>query len=167
MKKFLIKSFSIILAIVLLSAQNYSVYAKKITVATPNLDETVFTYDEVAIDEVLSDLNDLDAYLESNEDATYESLLECGSTLVADIESAASPMGAASGNSEPPLGIPSFLWGCVFGLVGLLIVYIATDNDKEEAKKAMWGCLAGTAVSVVFYVIVIAAASTADPYYYY
>ncbi len=168
MKKFILKSVSIFLALLLLSAQNYSIYARDMSIATPNLDESAFNYDEALINDVLSELNDLDAYLESNDEATYETLVANGSDLVANIESTASPMGMAGGDSEPPLGIPSFLWGCVFGILGLLIVYIATDNDKEEAKKAMWGCLASSAVTVVFYLVVWGAwaAAASDPYYY-
>lgn len=167
MKKFILKSVSLILALVLLSAQSYSVYAKELTVAVPELDESVFSFNESEINDVLSELNDLDAYLESNEEATYESLLTSGSELVANLESSASPMGMADQNGEPPLGIPSFLWGCVFGILGLLLVYVMTDSNKEETKKAMWGCLAGTAVTVVLYMVVWGVwAATADPYYY-
>ncbi|MCG6187510.1 hypothetical protein [Maribellus maritimus] len=162
MKKFILKSASIILAISLLSAQNYSIYARDITTATPELDESVFNYDEAELNDALSELNDLDNYLESNTDATFESLSEQESDLITNIESTASPMGMSGQDSEPPLGIPSFLWGCVFGILGLLVVYIATDNDKEEAKKAMWGCLAGTAVSVVIYVIAFAAVESSN-----
>ncbi len=168
MKKFILKSASIILAISLLSAQNYSIYAKSVSVLATELDESDFNFDEVEINDVLSELNDLDAYLETNSDVTYESLVVSGNDLVANIESTASPMGMDGGQEgEPPLGIPSFLWGCVFGVIGLLVVYIATDNNKVEAKKAMWGCLAGTAVSVVIYVVVIAAASTTTTTYTY
>jgi hypothetical protein len=168
MKKFLLKSVSIILALVLLSAQSYNVYAKEMTVAIPELDESAFTFNEAVINDVLSELNELDAYLENNEEATYETLLASGSELLADIESSASPMGMADQAGEPPLGIPSFLWGCVFGILGLLVVYIMTEQDKVETKKALWGCVASTAVSVVLYMVVWGAwaAVASDPYYY-
>ena len=167
MKKFFLKSASIILVISMLSAQYHSVYAKEITIAPPELDESAFSYDEAVLNGVLSDLDELDVYLESNQDATYESLSASGSDLIADIESTASPMGMAGQDGEPPLGIPSWLWGCVFGIIGVLLVYILTDNDKEEAKKAMWGCLAGTAVSVVLYMVLWGAwAATVESTYY-
>ena len=50
--------------------------------------------------------------------------------------------------------IASFLWGCAFGWVGLLIVYLVTDNDKEQTKKALWGCLAN-GVAIVVYATII------------
>jgi hypothetical protein len=29
-----------------------------------------------------------------------------------------------------------------------------TENDMDETKKAMWGCVASTAVSVVLYMVI-------------
>lgn len=41
----------------------------------------------------------------------------------------------------PFLGIPSFLWGCVTGPLGILIAFVGTENDHFEAKKALYGCI--------------------------
>ncbi|GAB3330468.1 hypothetical protein GCM10027429_07820 [Marivirga atlantica] len=57
---------------------------------------------------------------------------------------------------EQALGIPSFLWGLCCGVSGIAVVYFVTD-DKEETKKALWGCVTSTAVWAVFYVIYVAA----------
>lgn len=153
MKKILFKSISVILAITLLSVQHSSILASTKS-AVVSFDESVFSYDEELLLAELSDLNELDAYVEANEGISFDELLNESSPLVADIESTASPMGMGGQDGEPPLGIPSFLWGCVFGILGLVVVYIATDNNQDEAKKAMWGCLASTAVSVVLYMVV-------------
>jgi hypothetical protein len=56
---------------------------------------------------------------------------------------------------EPPLGIPSFLWGCVLGWVGILVTYLITDGDKDETKQALIGCVVAGAVYVVFYIVYI------------
>lgn len=57
--------------------------------------------------------------------------------------------------TEPPLGIPSFVWGLCCGVSGLAVVYFVTD-DSEQTKKALNGCLVSTAISaaltVVYYV---------------
>lgn len=141
------------MAITLIVAQNSSILAS--TVSAPvTFNESVFSYDEEALLAELSELDELDAYVESNEGITFDELASEESPLVAGMESTASPMGMAGQEDGPPLGIPSFLWGCVFGVVGLVIVYIMTDNDKAETKKAMWGCVASTAVSVVLYMVV-------------
>ena len=161
MKKFILKSVSIILAISLLSAQNFNISAANKT-SPVEFDESVFSFHEELLNAELSELDDLDAFVESNTNVTFSTLEEEASLLIANIESQATPMGMPDGAGEPPLGIPSFLWGCVFGVLGLLLVYIATDNNKEEAKKAMWGCLAGTAVSVIIYVVAIAAVESSS-----
>jgi len=54
---------------------------------------------------------------------------------------------------EPALGIPGFWWGCIFGPLGLLAVYVITDNDQAEVKKALTGCLVSTGVNILFYVL--------------
>ena len=158
MKQFVLKSVSMILIISLLSAQNFSILANTKSVPV-TFDESVFSYDEDLLMAELSDINKLDVYVEANEGITLDELSREESPLIANMEGTVSPMGMAGeeGNGEPPLGIPSFLWGCVFGIIGLLIVYVATENDKAEAKKAMWGCLASTAVSVLIYVVAFAA----------
>ncbi len=62
---------------------------------------------------------------------------------------------------ESALGIPGFWWGCIFGPLGILVVYLVTDNDRDEVKSAFTGCIVGTAVSAVFYLIyALAIAST-------
>lgn len=54
---------------------------------------------------------------------------------------------------ESALGIPGFWWGCIFGPIGILIVYLVTDNDRAEVKSSFTGCIVGTAVSAVLYLI--------------
>ena len=52
-----------------------------------------------------------------------------------------------------PLGIPAIVWGiccCIFG-VGL--VYLHTDNDMEQVKKALIGCAIYMVVNMIFYVV--------------
>jgi len=58
-------------------------------------------------------------------------------------------------SSQPPLGIPSFLWGFILGVIGILIVYLITENG-DETKKALWGCLAFTVLWVVLYFVLFA-----------
>jgi zinc transporter ZupT len=67
---------------------------------------------------------------------------------------------SSSASDELALGIPSFLWGCVFGIVGVLVVYLMTDENKDQTKKAFFGCIAGSLIGTVLYVVVFAAAAT-------
>jgi apolipoprotein N-acyltransferase len=54
-----------------------------------------------------------------------------------------------TGEKNPVLGIPSFLWGCGLGVVGMAVVYIVSNQNMDETKKSLWGCLTWTAVVVV------------------
>ena len=53
---------------------------------------------------------------------------------------------------EPALGIPGFWWGCVLGPVGILVVYLVTENDNGEVKKALYGCLVSAAFWIAWQV---------------
>ena len=95
------------------------------------------------------------------ENLTYNDLLKTDAALVnsmalSSVPSVPLPDGA--------LGIPSFLWGCIVGPIGILIVYLVTDNDTEEAKKALWGCLAAVAFWVILDVVIIGGSAAAVGY---
>ncbi len=160
MKKFLFKTLSVFLAIVLLVSQNQIVSAKTIEVNLPSVDISVFDLNEDALAMAMQELTELDNYLTTNEGTTYSDLVEIGSELIANVSDSTSPIGMNQ-EGESPLGISPFLWGCVLGWVGLLIVYLMTDQDKEMTKKALIGCLVGTGVWVVVWVIIAAASTTA------
>ena len=113
--------------------------------------------DESYMESVFADLNQLENYVLEHQGVTLNELKAIGSTLVANVDvSGLGSLGACSMlGGEPPLGIPSFLWGCCLGWVGILLVYILTDNDKEEVKKSLYGCLVGTASSIIVYFIYV------------
>lgn len=50
---------------------------------------------------------------------------------------------------DPALGIPGFWWGCLLGPVGIIAVYILSDEDKEETKKALTGCIVAGGVEAI------------------
>ena len=53
-------------------------------------------------------------------------------------------------NDRPPLGIPAFVWGLCLNLVGVAIVYLATD-DPYLGEQAFYGCAASVGVMILFY----------------
>ena len=166
MKKILFKSFSVLMAIVLLVVQTHSATAKTVSVEIPSIDESVLSLNDDALNQAMEKLNQLDNYLDQNEGVTFNELKDSGSDLIANVSDSVSPMGMAQ-DDDSPLGIPAFLWGCVLGWVGLLIVYLVTDGDKTQTHKALIGCLVGTGVWVVFYVVyAVWIVSEATPYYY-
>lgn len=153
MKKILFRSLSFLLAFIMLTAQTYSLSAKTVTPSTPSVEESAFILDQDALDLAFAELNKLDNYLALNEGVTYADLQAIGSSLITNVSDISAPLGQAEDGKEPPLGIPAFWWGCVLGWVGLLLVYVLTDKDKEQTKKAMTGCLVGTGVSTVILVV--------------
>lgn len=115
----------------------------------------MFKLDYDAVQEEFTELNTLVDMVQANPDLTYSSLSMTNADMVEHMNlmpNAAIPL--AGGNAV--LGIPSFWWGCVFGLVGVGIVYFLTDQDSSEAKKALWGCVVSGVAGTVFYLVVYA-----------
>lgn len=152
MKQFFFKTTSVFLAVLLFFAQTQGLSARSFEMGLPDVDETVFELDETTLNSAMSQLNELEEYLLQHEGTTYNDLALANSDLIINLSDAAAPMGMDQ-SGEAPLGIPAFFWGCVLGWVGLLVVYIVTDNDKPQVKKAFTGCLVSTAVSIVVYVV--------------
>jgi hypothetical protein len=115
-------------------------------------DADLFKLDYNAVRAEFTQLDQLAVMVTSNSDLTYDMLKLSDGNL---IESLRLVPGSAlpAGEKNPVLGIPSFLWGCGLGVVGLLVVYIVSEKDKVETKSAMWGCIASTAVIVIVDVI--------------
>jgi hypothetical protein len=149
MKKTLLKSFSLILAFVMLAAQTHSLSARTITTNAPVLEESLFILDQAAMDLAFSELDELDSFLAQNEGVTYADLQAADSDLITDITDATSPMGQGAASDDPLFGIPAFWWGCVLGWVGLLLVFLLTDKDRALTKKALTGCLISSGVAIV------------------
>jgi len=165
MKKILFKTLSLTLAIVLLAAQNNVLAAKTLETGMSSMEESAFTLDQEAFDEALSDLNELDSYLALNVDLTYSDLEAADSELITNISNVAAPMGTAPQDDDDLMGIPAFWWGCVLGWVGWLLVYVLTDQDSAQTKKAFNGCLISSGVSVALSVLYYTVIATSTNYY--
>jgi hypothetical protein len=158
MSRILLKSFSVFMAMVFLFTQTLSLSARASEAPLASIDESVLTLDESALNEAMQELNVLDEFLNENAGVTYTDLESAESELIIGVENSTAPLGMDS-ESEPPLGIPSFLWGCILGVIGILLVYILTDGDKDETRKALWGMLVWIGVWVILYVGVFSSAA--------
>jgi len=158
MRKSLKKTVSLFLAglLFLVQTQAYAyAFFPKMNDKAPDLDAAVFQLDESVLDAAMTEVNRLDAFLNDHAGFTYDDVMKAAPQLLAgysDME------GLLDGNG--PLGIPSFIWGCVLGWVGILIVYLMTE-DTEETKKALYGCIASTVVWLVVYFVVLGSAAAA------
>ncbi len=164
MKKITQRIISVVLIFALMNLQGFANVGVFSEMDFSMNDTEITDFDEAAFYGEFEGLNALENYLETT-DATYSELEKAESNLLANVESESILPFSDDVNSEgPALGIPSFLWGCVLGWVGLLIVYLVTENT-DETKKALWGCIVSSVVGVVIYVVAIAA--TASTGYYY
>jgi hypothetical protein len=109
-----------------------------------------FYYNEQAFEAAMVELSQLEKTVVANENLTLEGLQKLHPQLVKNL--AAEPTVNALQQSNPPLGIPSFLWGCCFGFLGIALVYFVTE-DSEQTKKALWGCITSGLVVGIFYLI--------------
>jgi hypothetical protein len=119
-------------------------------------DAELFKVDDQKINSEFADLNKLENYVNANEGVTLEEVQANNVNVLDGLnENPESFQGMGStlrGGGDSPLGIPPFVWGCVLGWVGILIVYFVAE-DREMTKKAFYGCLVGGLVGGVIYVI--------------
>jgi hypothetical protein len=127
----------------------------------------LFSYDKSAVNTEMSTLQSLEDYVIANPGVTLSDLKLNANQLVSGLNlNSNSVSGGMFSSLEPPLGVPSFAWGCIFGIVGVAIVYFVAD-DKEETKKAFKGCVVGTLVYIVadiIYVVAVAASTSTTTY---
>jgi hypothetical protein len=115
----------------------------------------VFKYNKQQVQDEFSDLNQLE---QTVIDHSFLTLSEMQSKNL--LTEKFNTMNLTGMMMEPALGIPGFWWGCVLGPVGILVVYLVTDNDKDQVKKSLYGCLVSGAFWVIWEVVYIAAYSS-------
>lgn len=118
----------------------------------------LFTFDKEKVESEMADLTALENLVNQNQDLTYNDLMEANNPLVMNLNYESSLM--LTGMSAGPV-IPSFWWGCLFGPVGILVVYLVED-DRDQTMSAFWGCVVGSLVSGVGYGIYWAAVIAAN-----
>lgn len=119
----------------------------------------LFSYDQEEVNASFEQLDQLEEVVMADQSATYASVAENHAELLENVSD--SPMAddrRRRGGGNRALGIPSWIWGCALGLVGVAIVYFVTE-DKDEAVKALWGLLAWFVVVAVVYIIAFASAA--------
>lgn len=129
----------------------FSILALSFTVATA---AEPINLDAKNIDAEFEQLNKIEKFVQNNEGTTLDNLKSQNSELLTDIKIEADTASVVA-SSELPAGIPAFWWGCVLSWVGLILVYVLTDKDSAQTKKALLGCLVGAGVWVIYYVLVV------------
>ncbi len=114
-----------------------------------------FNYNEKDINAEFEQLNKIEQYVSKNQGTTLEDLKTQNSDLVAGINMNAE-VSSSIAAGDMPLGIPAFWWGCVLAVLGVILVYVLTDQDKDQTKKALIGCLVFAGAWVIYYVVIVA-----------
>lgn len=111
-----------------------------------------FDFDEETKE--LENLNELESFVLSNPGFTWLEVQSKNANLLKDVSDDTQASFLTDGRYESTLGIPPFFWGCVLGVIGILLVYIVSDNDREATKRALIGCITTFGVAAVFYLAV-------------
>jgi hypothetical protein len=122
----------------------------------------LFSYDAITIENQMAQLNQLEGFVLENPGITLGQMATEGNALASLVSD---PNGISGFNliNEKVFGVPSFLWGCVFSWVGVLVVYLV-GKDPKETKSAIIGCVVGAVAYSAFYAIYYFALS--GLYYY-
>jgi len=100
-------------------------------------------YKETSIDNAFAKVENLEKYLAEHPEATIESIKKDHPELLEGYELITTTETNLLTTKEMPI-VGGFWWGCCLGIVGLGLVYFITDNDHDEVKKALWGCIIST-----------------------
>jgi hypothetical protein len=111
----------------------------------------LFSYDAVTIENQMAQLDQLEGFVLDNPGITLGQMATEGNSLASFVSD---PNGISGFNliNEKVFGVPSFLWGCVFSWVGVLVVYLI-GKDPAETKSAIIGCVVGAVAYSAFYAI--------------
>ncbi len=112
-----------------------------------------FNLDDKKVNAEFSQLNKLENYVDANANATIADAKVA--EIAADVDLDTSTIDVMK---ELPANIPAFWWGFCLGWVGLIVVYVVTDNDKDQVKKALKGCIISGLVGLAVYLIVVVGA---------
>lgn len=125
--------------------------------ASANAD--LFQVNEEELNVEFAQLNELESFVNSNEGVTMSSM-ESTSPLLQNVTPTGDALGVLSTYGEPPLGIPSFLWGFCFNVAGVAIVYFVAD-DRDETRKAFIGCAVSGGLYLLWWVFWVLVAGNA------
>jgi hypothetical protein len=103
-----------------------------------------FELDAATLEAEFSDLDKIESFIENNDGVTLQELTAERADLLESVTLTADTSTVFTTEEMPILG--GFWWGCCLGIVGLALVYFITDNDRDEVKKALIGCVISSLV---------------------
>lgn len=97
---------------------------------------------DVDISSEFAALDLLEQAVEANPNLDFETVKTSNAHLIEGV--AIIHESSVSNAAEPMPFLGAFWWGCCLSLIGLVLVYFITDNDREQVKSALLGCVIGT-----------------------
>ncbi len=114
---------------------------------------SLFQLNKNKVNAEMNQLSQVENYVASHEGVTLDQLQTENNDIINGVNLTESTS-TLSALTEGALGIPSFIWGCVLGWIGILITYLVTQ-DSDETKKALYGCLVGWVGGFLLYIIFV------------
>lgn len=71
-----------------------------------------------------------------------------------------------NGISEPMPILPAFWWGCLLGWVGILVVFLVTQ-DSLQTQNALWGCIVSALFSCTLYAIIVLSVGLSSDFFFW
>jgi hypothetical protein len=105
-------------------------------------------YDAGKVNQTFSKLDQLEQMHHQNPAASLDELKSDASFEGVRIEAAT--LSSVANAGDLPI-LPAFWWGCILGAIGILLVYLITE-DKDQAMKALYGCLAWVGFWILYWV---------------
>lgn len=102
-------------------------------------------YKEQTIDDEFAKVEKLEQYLAAHPEATLETVKKTNPELLQGFDLIETTETNFLPSKEMPV-VSGFWWGCCLGIVGLGLVYFITDNDKDQVRQALWGCIIATLI---------------------
>ena len=106
--------------------------------------DEVFTLDRQALNNEFKGLEKVENYVQQHDGVSLEQVQQANPSVLENVNiEKDSVAGINHINKEMPI-LGGFWWGCILGVIGLALVYFISDNDSQQVKAALWGCLLST-----------------------
>lgn len=144
MKKVLLKTLSVWLALIIFGVQAMAFTTIASAVNSDQEIASVTSFDETEIYNAFTEVNSLVSYMNDNDEVTFSDLETSHNELVSNVSSSAAIALTNDNDSDTPPIFSAFMWGCLLNWVGMLIVGLTTGFDGRQITKSAWGCLIST-----------------------
>ncbi|MDA3816612.1 MAG: hypothetical protein PF486_04485 [Prolixibacteraceae bacterium] len=109
------------------------------------------SFDESEIYSAFDEISEVSQFIETN-NASYSDL-EANNYSTSNIMNTAAIASSMQDEKTGPPILSAFWWGCLTGPIGIVVVAVTTDNNKEQIKKSVFGCAIPVGCSALSYAL--------------